>query len=128
MEKNFSGVKNFNVIHSHNYSNEWYTPKYLVEAIQNHFNPSGIIEEPYPGPNGEGFGQKSDATHVDWIITNPPWSTLTQEMETCFQRADNVVFLVPAYKVFSSDKRYKLMEKYGNFKEMVYINSCNRIW
>jgi len=61
--------------------------------------------------------------HVDWIITNPPFSNLTQWMIKSFELSDNVVFLIPISKLFSSVPRMKLVKQYGGIREIYYLGS-----
>lgn len=64
---------------------------------------------------------------VRWIVTNPPYSTLTRWMEHAFGLAENVVFLVPLSKLFNSPPRMKLVARYGNIREVLYLGSGRSI-
>lgn len=59
--------------------------------------------------------------HVDWIISNPPYSKYTEVMKHSYELADNIVYLVPLSKVVSSMGRIKDMKKYGGIKKLWII-------
>ena len=62
---------------------------------------------------------------VDWIITNPPYSIFDKVLEHSFEVADNIVYLVPLSKVFTSLKRIRGILQYGNIKE-IHILSASK--
>ncbi len=96
-----------------------YTPRPLAKRIIDHFAPTGRVLEPCKG-DGAFFDQFPDTCEkdwceislgrdffdynekVDWIITNPPYSTYNEFLNHALSIADNVVFLIPFYKVFNS--------------------------
>lgn len=51
--------------------------------------------------------------HVDWIISNPPYSKYTEIMEHSYEIADNIVYLIPLNKIVSSWGRCISLDKYG---------------
>lgn len=51
--------------------------------------------------------------HVDYIITNPPYSNYEAVLERCFEIADNVLFLVPLNKITNSLGRINKIFAYG---------------
>tara|TARA_R110002012_G_scaffold267492_2_gene451306 strand:+ start:1283 stop:1819 length:537 start_codon:yes stop_codon:yes gene_type:complete len=51
---------------------------------------------------------------VDWIITNPPYSIFEEFLKHSQILSDNIVFLIPMSKAFSSLKRLKMIFNYGN--------------
>ena len=63
--------------------------------------------------------------HVDWIITNPPYSIYDDVMEHSFEIADNIVYLVPLSKVVSSLGRIKKIFDYGGVP-YIYIIGAGR--
>lgn len=86
------------------------TPTRLAEAIVRHFQPTGVVLDPCRGDRAffnafpkdvrgewceirEGRDFMNWGQHVDWIITNPPWSRFRQFLNKSFRVADNVVFL-----------------------------------
>ena len=60
---------------------------------------------------------------VDWIISNPPYSILDEVLLHSFEIADNVVYLVPLSKIFTSLKRIRHILNYGNIKEIHIISA-----
>ena len=75
---------------------------------------------------------------VDWIISNPPYSTFNEVVKHSYEIADNVVYLMPLCKACSSLKRIKMIKEYGGIKEIYYIGAskcgfpfgfpCAAIW
>lgn len=62
---------------------------------------------------------------VDWIVSNPPYSTFDQVLAHSFEVADNVLYLLPLSKVVSSMRRIRAIEDYGGVKE-VFILSASK--
>lgn len=62
-------------------------------------------------------------THVDWIITNPPYSIYDEVMSHSFEIADNIVYLVPLSKVVSSLGRMKKIAEYGGVPYIFIIGA-----
>lgn len=87
-----------------------YTPRDLAKKIIDHFPLSGRVLDPCRG-GGAFFDQFPDtldrlwcevedghdffdwAEHVDWIVSNPPWSRFRDFLRHSMAVADNVVFL-----------------------------------
>lgn len=77
-------------------------------------------------------------TKVDWIISNPPYSIFDDVLKHSFEIAENIVYLVPAGKLFASMKRIKETLNYGNIKSMQFVSAsrcgfpfgfpCMAIW
>lgn len=62
---------------------------------------------------------------VDWIISNPPYSILDAVLDHSFEIANNVVYLVPLSKIFSSMGRIRKWQAYGNIKK-IWMLSASR--
>tara|TARA_R100000008_G_scaffold38003_1_gene21646 strand:+ start:23 stop:559 length:537 start_codon:yes stop_codon:yes gene_type:complete len=60
---------------------------------------------------------------VDWIITNPPYSILDEFLTKSFEVADNIVFLIPLSKMFSSFRRIREILDYGNIVSIDLISA-----
>jgi hypothetical protein len=60
---------------------------------------------------------------VDWIISNPPYSILDEVLEHSFEIADNVVYLVPISKIFTSLRRIRGILSYGNIREIHILSA-----
>ena len=105
-----------------------YTPEWCAKDIIEFYKPYGSILDCASGKNkvfynnypkncikdycelelGKDFFEYDKK--VDWIITNPPYSKFRQFFRKAFELADNIVWLVPTWKVFSA---------YGLQKELI---------
>lgn len=118
------------------YSDVHLTDDEVAQRIVRHFNPVGICLEPFKGggaflkhlppgaewceiAHGRDFFQYQRA--VDWIVTNPPFSNLTQVFEHAFKLAENSVFLIPISKYWSSAPRIELSMKYAGLVEIAHL-------
>jgi hypothetical protein len=97
-----------------------YTPDTVARAIVEFYRPRGRILEPAAGDGaflrhmpgalwcelttGRDFFAWDE--HVDWIVSNPPYSVFADWLRHSFDVADNIVYLIPVNKPFNS---YKLM-------------------
>ena len=63
--------------------------------------------------------------HVDWIITNAPYSIYDEVMEHSMEIADNIVYLLPLSKVVSSLGRIKKIFEFGGVP-YIYIIGASR--
>lgn len=62
-------------------------------------------------------------TKHDWIISNPPYSIFDAVLDHSFKLANNVVYLVPLSKIFSSMGRIRKWSAYGNIKKIVILSA-----
>ena len=62
---------------------------------------------------------------VDWIISNPPYSIFDAVLDHSFEIANNVAYLVPLSKIFSSMGRIRKWQAYGNIKA-IWILSASK--
>ena len=124
------------------YSDVHYTDRKVAQSIIEHYQPSGTLLEPFKGdgafydylPSGTHwceiekgrcfFDYKSD---VDWIVTNPPFSNLTDVMRHCFKISNNTVLLVPLSKVYSSVPRMELVRAVAGIKEQFILGAGRAI-
>lgn len=119
-----------------------YTPTTIAKLIIDKFQPTGKILDAFKGngafydnypeelekdwceiDEGKDFFEYKE--HVDWIITNPPYSIYDEVMEHSFEIADNIVYLVPLSKVVSSLGRIKKIFEYGGVP-YIYIIGASR--
>lgn len=56
--------------------------------------------------------------HVDWIVSNPPYSIFDDVMRHSYELADNIVYLIPLNKITSSMKRLRELKKYGGIYKL----------
>lgn len=121
-----------------NYSDVHYTRGDIAKLVVDHFSPTGRVLEPFKGGGAftdhlpddtlwcekeEGFDFFDFKDSVDFIISNPPFSNLTEILSHAFSIADNVIFLLPVSKIYSSAPRLKLIRKYGGIKEQFYLGT-----
>lgn len=107
-----------------------FTPDWLAKQICEMLPISGNILEPCKGegaflkylpPNTEwceiadGVNFYDYKRHVDWIVTNPPYSDYNRFLEHSFELADNIVLLVPVAKMFKSTGTLNQIFEYGGF-------------
>jgi hypothetical protein len=95
------------------------TPVELAQDMITFFRPSGICLDPCAGQGvfldmlpagaqwceitrGRDFYAWSEP--VDWIIGNPPYSHYSAWMRHSMKIAQNIVYVMPVYKVFASGK------------------------
>jgi hypothetical protein len=86
------------------------TPPALAKRIVTHFAPSGLVLDPCRGDGAffnafpktcsrdwceinKGRDFFTYDNHVDWIVTNHPWSLTREWLVKCMEVADNVVLL-----------------------------------
>ena len=120
-----------------------YTPRHISKAIIEYYDPQGKYLDPCRG-NGafydyvncdkdyceihDGKDFFAYNSRVDWIISNPPFSIYDEFLKKSFEVADNVVYLIPLYKVFKSNRYFDMVNKYGGIREVLIIGSgsvCN---
>ena len=119
-----------------------YTPLPIAKQVIDNFGLYGKVLDPFKGggafydqlpyyvvkdwceiDEGKDFFDYNEK--VDWIISNPPYSILDEVLEHSFEIADNVVYLVPMSKIFTSLKRIRNILNYGNIRE-IHIISAGR--
>jgi hypothetical protein len=103
------------------------TPVELAKRLVEHFNPSGKILEPCRGDGGfynvlppgtlwceirEDRNFFDFNERVDWIITNPPWSMVTQFLKHSLDIADNICFIIVLQQIWTK-KRLRLIRDSG---------------
>lgn len=115
-----------------------FTPDAAAKAILDEFNPQGRILDPCKG--GGAFYRQLPADsekywceirdgvdffkfneQVDWIISNPPYSTFDDWLAHSFRLADNVVYLIPIGKVFKSMTMLNMIAEYGGIVKMLVM-------
>jgi len=114
------------------------TPPAIASLVIREFNPEGFTLEPCRGSGNiynelpkpkdwceitQGRDFLEYQGHVDWIITNPPYSIYDKFLKKCFEVADNVVLLCPIAKAFKSMAVERLVDEYGGLKLIWLIGS-----
>lgn len=115
-----------------------YTPDHIAANVVDTFKPSGVIMEPFRGkgaiskylPHDHLWCEIDDGKDfllfqgkVDWIITNPPYSTFTDMLSKALLVAENIVFITPINKVLGSMVRLKMINKAHGIKQIHFIGS-----
>jgi hypothetical protein len=123
------------------------TPDELAQKIVSYFNPFGKkCLEPCKGGGAfikaflnnsinpdwceitEGCDFFDYDKKVDWIITNPPYSILSDFLEHSLSVADNIVLLVLGNAMMFK-KRIRLVKEAGfGFKEFVFVDTPPPPW
>jgi hypothetical protein len=95
------------------------TPPELAADIVRFFNPSGRCLDPCRGngvffdmlPSGaewceilEGRDFYAWEKSADWIVSNPPFSHYSEWIRNSMKLAKDIVYLMPPYKIFASNK------------------------
>jgi hypothetical protein len=118
-----------------------FTPDEIAKKIISLFPISGKILEPCKGKGAflkylpdntewceikEGRDFFEYKEKVDWIITNPPYSTFNEFLDHSFELSDNVVFLAPIAKVLKSWGTIMKIKEYGGIKKIWFVpaNRC----
>lgn len=124
---------------------EVYTPDWAASDMVRWFRPTGKILEPCRGddaiykylPGAEWCEIKRGrdfykwTVKVRWIIGNPPYSKnqFPEWMQHSFEIADNVVYIMPIRKFFSSNRVMELSRNYGGLKHVrIYGPGGNLGW
>lgn len=125
-----------------NYSDVHFTNDELARRIVEHFAPQGRCLEPFKGdgaflthlPAGSNWCEITEGRdffqhtgQADWIITNPPFSNLTQVFAHAFALSENCVFLIPISKYWSSAPRLKAVEFYGGLVQILHVGTGRAI-
>ena len=113
-----------------------FTPDNVAKTIVDLFNPSGVCLDPCRGegafykylPVGslwceiaEGKDFYSFSQKVDWIVSNPPYSEFDKWLFHSFEIADNIVYLIPVYKVWKNWNVMMSIKKWGGVKAAYYL-------
>lgn len=125
-----------------NYSDVHFTDRVVARQVIDYFQPQGRVLEPFKGdgafyealPPGTQWCELSEGRDffdwqepVDWIVTNPPFSNLTEVMAHAFRLAENTVFLVPLSKVYSSSPRLDLVRRYAGMRTQLMFGPGRKI-
>jgi hypothetical protein len=108
-----------------------FTPLPLARQIIEHFTPCGKVLDPCMGQGvfylqfpdsvarewaeiemGRDFMSIEYDTHFDWVISNPPWSKISQFMNKAMTISDNIVFLA-IINHFTTKKRLRDIKAFG---------------
>ena len=111
------------------------TPPEVAEYVVKHFKPTGRILDPCRGDGAfwrhmpgaewceirEGRDFLNWKEPVDWIVSNPPFSVLMGFLIHSFKVADNVVYTIPASKIWQSIPYLELIRDFGGIREILIL-------
>lgn len=117
-----------------------FTPRPLAKRIIKHFDIQGSVLDPCMG-NGAFFDQLPDSCekywceiskgadfygfdkHVDWCISNPPYSIFRNFLIHSMQISDNIVYLITVNHIWTK-AHIKDIRKFGfGIREIFCVNS-----
>lgn len=103
------------------------TPDHVAADMVRYFGPTGRVLEPCRG--GGAFLRAMASMlwceitedrdffawteHVDWVMSNPPYSITREFLRHAFTVADHVVFLLPARNIFSGYGTLREAKEFG---------------
>jgi len=110
-----------------------YTPDWVARDMVAWFNPCGTVLEPCAGGNAiykflpegsewceidRGRDFFSYNKHVDWIVSNPPYSLFRAWLQHSLDIADNIVYLLSLSTFFTSYSRMSDIRDKGWVKHL----------
>lgn len=122
-------------------NDEIYTPEWAANDMILHFKPFGKILEPCKG-NGaftnlipdcewceirEGKDFFDYSGHVDWIISNPPYSLIRKFVLHSFEVSDNIVYLIPVWKAYNAIGLQQTLREWGGIKEIRWYGGGGKL-
>ncbi len=108
------------------------TPMWCAKDMVEYFKPSGKILDPCRGKNKvfwnilkcdwneitEDNDFFENNNHYDWIIGNPPYSIFSIWIKHSYDIADNIVYLLPTFKIFNALSLMRLYRDRGGIKHI----------
>jgi hypothetical protein len=64
---------------------------------------------------------------VDWIISNPPYSIFLDWLRHSMTLAPDIVYLIPLFKVWQSEKVMRAIQEWGGLRETLIVGSGRKI-
>lgn len=125
-------------VHGSNINDIVYTPDRVARTILEHFAPKGVLLDPCRGDGAfhkymagaqyceilEGKDFFKWTAPVDWIISNPPYSIYRDWLLHSFEVADNIVYLIPISKAFTTSALLDATLEFGGIAEVLYLGSA----
>ena len=124
-----------------NPNDEYYTPSYAIIPLLKYVRPNSKIWCPFDTEesnfvkifrsnghkvlythikNGEDFFNLACPLDIDYIISNPPYSLITEVFERLFKIDKPFAMLVSARGIFESQRRFTMFK--NNDFEILYFN------
>lgn len=122
-------------------SDKVYTPPELALDMVSFFKPSGVCLDPCKGsgtflnllPAGSDWCEIEEArdfyaytNQVDWIVSNPPYTHYSAWMRHSMKVSKNIVYLIPAYKLYTSARFLSDMLEWGGIVHQRFYGSGSR--
>lgn len=119
-----------------------YTPGWVAKDMVEHFAPSGTVLDPCRGLGVFGEHLEPDhrwceitegvdffawTDHVDWVISNPPYSMTREWFRHSYEVADHLCYLVPLRNVFSGYGFVREIYEFGGIREMRVYGTGGRL-
>jgi hypothetical protein len=118
-----------------------YTPDWVGRDMVEFFNPCGRILEPCKGDGAilkyipsaewceiqEGKDFFAYNNQVDWIITNPLYSSFKEFLRHSMEISVNVVFLIPFHNFFRSGSVMDMARNTGWIKHMRFYGAGGKL-
>jgi hypothetical protein len=117
------------------------TPNWCAQDMIDFYKPQGKILDPCRGENkvfwnilecdwneitqGKNFFENDSS--YDWVIGNPPYSIFHLWMKHTYKLADNIVYLLPTFKVFNALGLVRMYKKNGWIKHIRVYDVGKRI-
>lgn len=114
----------------------------VIDIFKEYYN-GGIVLEPFAGggafldklPVGSLWCEIDDGVdfldfsgYVEWVVTNPPYSTFDEMLRKMMEVTNNIVLLIPVNKILSSMPRLMDIKRSGFYINHIhYIGSGRQI-
>lgn len=130
------------LFHVENQQDMVFTPEWLAKDIIQYFKPRGRCLDPCMGdgaffknlPAGSNWCEIAKGRdffaynqHHDWIISNPPYSVLLEWIRHSMKVADNIVYLVQLYRVWSSQAFLEDVRRWGTIEHTYMVGTGTSI-
>lgn len=122
-------------------NDEVYTPLWAAKDMVEYFKPEGNILDPCKGEGvfsdimtdcdwceiNQGRDFFDYNKQVDWIISNPPYSALNKFTRHAMDISDNVVWLIPIWKIYQAFGLVKTISDWGGIKEHRWYGTGSKL-
>jgi hypothetical protein len=114
----------------------------VAKDMVEHFRPAGSVLEPCKGAGVFMEFLPSDAEWceitsrrdffgwtkpVDWVVGNPPFSLMRKWFLHSYEVADNILYLIPAWKFFCSFGLISATRKFGGLRSIRFYGTGGSI-
>lgn len=118
------------------------TPKWCAQDMISYFNPKGEILDPCMGKNRvfydilenadwceitDGVDFFENNKQYNWIIGNPPYSIFNRWLRHSYKISENIVYLLPTFKVWNPLSLARLYRDKGGIKHIRLYDVGKRI-